>query len=71
LDELTYLCTWGWVDTAEVVAALRDRPVDVSVIVTGRECPAEIVEIADTVTEMRKVKHAYDKGIAAKKGIEY
>jgi len=71
LDELTYLCTWGWVDTAEVVAALRDRPVDVSVIVTGRDCPAEIVEIADTVTEMRKVKHAYDKGIAAKKGIEY
>jgi len=71
LDELTYLCTWGWVDTAEVVAALRDRPADVSVIVTGRDCPAEIVEIADTVTEMRKVKHAYDKGIAAKKGIEY
>jgi len=71
LDELTYLCTWGWVDTTDVVAALRDRPDDVSVIVTGRDCPAEIIEIADTVTEMRKVKHAYDKGIAAKKGIEY
>jgi cob(I)alamin adenosyltransferase len=71
LDELTYLCTWGWVDTAQVVAALRDRPDNVNVIVTGRDCPAEIVEIADTVTEMRKVKHAYDKGIAAKKGIEY
>jgi len=71
LDELTYLCTWGWVNTAEVVAALRDRPDNVNVIVTGRDCPAEIVEIADTVTEMRKVKHAYDKGIAAKKGIEY
>jgi cob(I)alamin adenosyltransferase len=71
LDELTYLCTWGWVDTGEVVAALRDRPDNVNVIVTGRDCPAEIVDIADTVTEMRKVKHAYDKGIAAKKGIEY
>jgi len=71
LDELTYLCTWGWIDTAEVVAALRDRPSDMNIIVTGRDCPAEIVEIADTVTEMRKVKHAYDKGIAAKKGIEY
>jgi len=71
LDELTYLCTWGWIDTADVVAALRDRPADVNVIVTGRDCPAEIVEIADTVTEMRKIKHAYDKGIVAKKGIEY
>jgi len=71
LDELTYLCTWGWVDTAEVVAALRDRPVDVSVIVTGRDCPAEIVEIADTVTEMRKVKHAYDTGVRARRGIDF
>ncbi len=71
LDELTYLCTWGWIDTEAVVATLRDRPADVNVIVTGRDCPAEIIEIADTVTEMRKVKHAYDKGIAAKKGIEY
>jgi cob(I)alamin adenosyltransferase len=71
LDELTYLCTWGWIDTAAVVAALRDRPDNVNVIVTGRDCPAEIVEIADTVTEMRKIKHAYDQGIAAKKGIEY
>ena len=71
LDELTYLCTWGWVGTAEVVTALRDRPDNVNVIVTGRDCPTEIVEIADTVTEMRKIKHAYDKGIAAKKGIEY
>jgi cob(I)alamin adenosyltransferase len=71
LDELTYLCTWGWIDTGEVVDALRGRPENVNVIVTGRDCPAEIVEIADTVTEMRKVKHAYDKGITAKKGIEY
>ncbi len=71
LDELTYLCTWGWIDTGEVVDALRDRPDNVNVIVTGRDCPAEIVAIADTVTEMRKIKHAYDKGITAKKGIEY
>jgi cob(I)alamin adenosyltransferase len=71
LDELTYLCTWGWIDTAEVVDVLSKRPDDVNVIVTGRDCPSEIVEIADTVTEMRKVKHAYDKGVVAKKGIEY
>ena len=71
LDELTYLCTWGWIDTAAVVDALRDRPANVNIIVTGRDCPREIVEIADTVTEMRKIKHAYDQGITAKKGIEY
>ena len=71
LDELTYLCTWGWIDTGEVVTALRSRPDDVNIIVTGRDCPAEIIGIADTVTEMRKVKHAYDQGITAKKGIEY
>lgn len=71
LDELTYLCTWGWIDTADVVETLRNRPDDVNVIVTGRDCPQEIVDIADTVTEMRKVKHAYDRGITAKKGIEY
>ena len=71
LDELTYLCTWGWIDTTAVVAALGDRPDGVNVIVTGRDCPPEIIEIADTVTEMRKIKHAYDRGIVAKKGIEY
>lgn len=71
LDELTYLPTWGWIDVADVVRALRDRPAHVSVIVTGRDAPAELVDIADTVTEMRKVKHAYDRGIAAKRGIDW
>ena len=71
LDELTYLCTWGWIDTDDVVATLANRPAQTNVIVTGRDCPQPIIDIADTVTEMRKVKHAYDKGIVAKKGIEY
>jgi cob(I)alamin adenosyltransferase len=71
LDELTYLCTWGWIDTADVVASLAGHPAGVNVVVTGRDCPQEIIDIADTVTEMRKVKHAYDQGITAKKGIEY
>ena len=71
LDELTYLCTWGWIDTAEVAAAIRNRPRHVNVIVTGRDCPQEIVDLADTVTEMRHVKHAYDNGILAKRGIDY
>jgi cob(I)alamin adenosyltransferase len=71
LDELTYLCTWGWIDTDEVVATLRDRPEHVNVIVTGRDAPAAIVDLADTVTEMREVKHAYQQGVRAKRGIDY
>lgn len=71
LDEVTYLCTWGWIDVRDVVATLADRPRHVNVVVTGRDCPSEIIDIADTVTEMRKVKHAYDSGIDAKRGIEY
>lgn len=71
LDELTYLCSWGWVDTADVVRAIRDRPRHVNIVVTGRDAPQEIIDIADTVTEMRHVKHAYDAGILAKRGIDY
>jgi cob(I)alamin adenosyltransferase len=71
LDELTYLVNWGWIDGDAVVRALIDRPTHVNVVVTGRDAPAAIVEIADTVTEMRNVKHAYDRGIAAKRGIDY
>jgi cob(I)alamin adenosyltransferase len=71
LDELTYLVNWGWLDGGEVVGALAGRPSHVNVVVTGRDAPPSIVEIADTVTEMRNVKHAYDRGIAAKRGIDY
>jgi cob(I)alamin adenosyltransferase len=71
LDELTYLCTWGWVPTDEVVAAIVQRPRHVNVVVTGRDAPQAIIDIADTVTEMRHVKHAYDSGIMAKRGIDY
>jgi cob(I)alamin adenosyltransferase len=71
LDELTYLCSWGWLETAAVAEAIRSRPEHVSVVVTGRDAPAELVEVADTVTEMRPVKHAYDRGIRALRGIDY
>jgi cob(I)alamin adenosyltransferase len=71
LDELTYLCTWGWIDTADVAATIRERPPHVNVIVTGRDAPAELIEVADTVTEMTEVKHAYQQGIRAKRGIDY
>jgi cob(I)alamin adenosyltransferase len=71
LDEITYPMTWGWIDTDDVVASIRARPDHVSIVATGRDAPAALVDAADTVTEMRKVKHAYDAGIVAKKGIDY
>jgi cob(I)alamin adenosyltransferase len=71
LDEITYPMNWGWIDTAEVVGTIRDRPEGVSVVGTGRDAPDALIEVADTVTEMRLVKHAYDRGIAAKRGIDY
>jgi cob(I)alamin adenosyltransferase len=71
LDEITYLCTWGWIDTEAVATAIRDRPTNVNIVLTGRDAPQELVDVADTVTEMRKVKHAYDAGINAMRGIEY
>jgi cob(I)alamin adenosyltransferase len=71
LDEVTYPVTWGWIDGDEVAAVLRDRPSAVNVVLTGRDASAALIEVADTVTEMRSVKHAYDRGIRAKKGIDY
>jgi cob(I)alamin adenosyltransferase len=71
LDELTYAMKYGWVDVADVVAGVNGRAPKTNVVITGRDAPAEIVDLADTVTEMVKVKHAYDQGIKAKKGIEY
>jgi cob(I)alamin adenosyltransferase len=71
LDELTYLITWGWLDVEPVVAAIATRPDHVNVVITGRDAHPALVDMADTVTEMRPVKHAYDQGIAAKRGIDY
>ena len=71
LDELTYLCTWGWLDVDEVVDTIRNRPEHVNIVVTGRDAPAALIEVADTATEMVEVKHAYQQGIRAKRGIDY
>jgi cob(I)alamin adenosyltransferase len=71
LDEVTYPINWGWVDIDEVVEVLDGRPDKVNVILTGRDAPQRLVDIADTVTEMRKVKHAYDQGVMARRGIDY
>jgi cob(I)alamin adenosyltransferase len=71
LDEITYPVNWGWIPLDEVLAAIRHRPGAVNVVLTGRGAPDALVDAADTVTEMRNVKHAYDRGIRAKKGIDY
>jgi cob(I)alamin adenosyltransferase len=71
LDEITYPLTYGWLDIDAVVEAIRTRPGHVNVVATGRNAPARLIEVADTVTEMRKVKHAYDRGIRARRGIDF
>lgn len=71
LDEITYPMNWGWIDTAAVLGAIRDRPARVNIIATGRDAPSGLVELADTVTEMVKVRHAYDRGIRARRGLDF
>ena len=71
LDELTYALTFGWLDTDEVVRTLVERPGFQHVIVTGRDAPAQLVEAADLVSEVVKVKHPFDSGIRGQQGIEW
>lgn len=71
LDEITYSITYGWLDENVVVETLRSRPSHVNVILTGRNASAGLIEIADTVSEIRSVKHAFDRGIKALKGIDF
>ena len=71
LDEITYPVNWGWIPASDVVAAISSRPAGVNLIITGRDAPPELVEVADTVTEMRSRKHAFDQGIRAMRGIDF
>lgn len=70
LDEITYPLIYGWLPVEDVLVVLRQRPRDVHVCLTGRQCPSEIMDFADTVTEMRMVKHAFTAGVPAQRGIE-
>ena len=70
LDELNIALVKGYVDVAKVCEALKARPPQQHVVITGRGAPDALVELADTVTEMRLVKHAFQAGIKAQKGIE-
>ncbi|WP_033220404.1 cob(I)yrinic acid a,c-diamide adenosyltransferase [Kitasatospora phosalacinea] len=71
LDEFTYPLHWGWIDVAEVVEVLRERPGSQHVVVTGRYAPEPLLELADLVTEMTKVKHPMDAGRKGQRGIEW
>jgi cob(I)alamin adenosyltransferase len=71
LDEFIYPMKWGWVDVGEVVKVLRERPGTQHVVITGRGAPEELVELADLVTDMTKVKHPMDAGQKGQRGIEW
>ncbi|WP_420040213.1 cob(I)yrinic acid a,c-diamide adenosyltransferase [Gordonia sp. MP11Mi] len=71
LDEFTYPLHWGWIDVDDVVAALQERPGRQHVIITGRYAPEALMNAADLVTEMTKVKHPMDAGRKGQKGIEW
>ncbi|MBX6766812.1 MAG: cob(I)yrinic acid a,c-diamide adenosyltransferase [Actinomadura rubrobrunea] len=71
LDEFTYPMKWGWVDVDDVIAALRERPGRQHVVITGRDADPRLVEFADLVTEMGKIKHPMDRGQKGQKGIEW
>lgn len=71
LDEINYAISYGMLDPAKVAETLKRKPELVHVILTGRNAHPTIIELADTVTEMKQVKHAYEKGVLAQRGIEY
>ena len=71
LDEFTYPMEWGWVDVDEVVSTLSARPGIQHVVITGRDAPPRLLDAADLVTEMTKVKHPMDTGRKGQKGIEW
>jgi|TARA_B110000902_G_scaffold247119_1_gene302865 cob(I)alamin adenosyltransferase len=71
LDEITYMLTYKYIELDEVLEVLSSRPKDQHVVITGRACHRAIIEIADTVSEVRSIKHAFDNGIQAQKGIDW
>lgn len=71
LDEFTYPLAYGWLPIDEVLDFLRSRPPGIHIIITGRGAPPELIEFADLVTEMRDIKHPYEKGIKAQPGLEF
>ena len=71
LDELTYMITFGYIELDEILHALSNRPKDQSVIITGRGAHRQLIELADTVSEVKNIKHAFDSGIKIRQGIDW
>jgi cob(I)alamin adenosyltransferase len=71
LDEINNAMSWKLLDPDEVIDMLKGRPKNVEIVLTGRDAPREIIDYADLVTEMKMIKHPFDRGIGARKGIEY
>ena len=71
LDELTYMLAYNYLPEEDVLAALRDRPLSQSVVVTGRGGGAALQDIMDTVSEVKDIKHGYTSGLKARKGVDY
>ncbi len=72
LDEINYCCSYGWLSAKEIADFMRlEKPAWMHLILTGRDAPLEVIELADTATEMRPIKHAFDAGIKAEQGIEF
>ena len=72
LDEFTYALAFGWLDTAQVIEWLKsNKPADLHLVITGRDAPTALMDYADLVTEMREVKHPFQKGILAQAGVDF
>lgn len=71
LDEITYMVTYGYIELEDVISTLNNRPTNQHVIITGRACHRQLIELADTVSEVQPIKHAFDNGIKAQAGIDW
>jgi cob(I)alamin adenosyltransferase len=71
LDELTYALNYGLLDQDEVIKFLEQKPTPMHIIITGRDASDKLIDLADLVTEMKEIKHPYQNGVKATKGIEY
>jgi cob(I)alamin adenosyltransferase len=71
LDEVNVAVAWKLVELDEVIRLLKDKPPDVELILTGRYADTKLIQLADLVTECLKIKHPYDEGVVARRGVEY